>query len=58
MGALNYRNSGVLTGIGHAARQADVTVMISPLDIPDDAETEWEDEARRALHHFLICGSR
>ncbi len=56
IGALNYGSSGILTGIGHAARAADVTVMIAQLDIPDDAEAGWEDEARRALHHFLSAG--
>ncbi|WP_194409677.1 LacI family DNA-binding transcriptional regulator [Microbacterium cremeum] len=52
MGALNYGSAGVLTGLGQAAREADVTLMIAELDLDFDAQG-WEGEAKRALSHFL-----
>jgi len=52
MGALNYGGAAVLTGLGAAAREADVMLMISQLDLDFEAKN-WESEARRALDHFL-----
>lgn len=52
MGALNYGSAGVLTGLGLAAREADVTLMIAQLDLDFEAKN-WEGEAKRALAHFL-----
>ncbi|MCA4133397.1 LacI family DNA-binding transcriptional regulator [Arthrobacter sp. M4] len=51
MGAFNYGSSGVLTGLGLAAREADVTLTIAQLDLDFEAKN-WEVEARRALTHF------
>lgn len=51
MGALNYGSAGVLTGLGFAAREADVTLTIAQLDLDFEAKN-WEVEARRALAHF------
>lgn len=51
MGAFNYGKASVLTGLGFAAREADVTLTIAALDVDFEAEG-WESEARRALDHF------
>lgn len=51
MGALNHGSEGVLTGLGLAAREADVTLTIAQLDLDFEAKN-WEVEARRALNHF------
>lgn len=51
MGALNYGSASVLTGLGLAAREADVTLTIAQLDLDFEARN-WEVEARRALNHF------
>lgn len=51
MGALNYGGAAVLTGLGAAAREADVMLMISQLDLDFEAKG-WEGQARRALDHF------
>ncbi|MBT2534816.1 LacI family DNA-binding transcriptional regulator [Arthrobacter sp. ISL-69] len=51
MGAFNYGSAGVLTGLGLAAREADVTLTIAQLDLDFEAK-DWEVEARRALAHF------
>lgn len=51
MGAFNYGSAGVLTGLGLAAREADVTLTIAALDLDFEAKG-WEIEARRALLHF------
>ena len=51
MGAFTYGSSGVLTGLGLAARAADVTLTIAALDLDFEAKN-WEVEARRALIHF------
>ncbi|WP_169746749.1 LacI family DNA-binding transcriptional regulator [Demequina silvatica] len=55
MGALNYGSSGVLTGLALAARAADVTVMITQLDLDFDSPADWEREAKRALTRFLAA---
>jgi Transcriptional regulators len=52
MGALNYGSSCVLTGLGLAAREVDVTLTIAQLDLDFEAKG-WEGEAKRALSHFL-----
>lgn len=52
MGALNFGSSAVLTGLGAAAREAGVTLMIAQLDLGFEAK-DWEPEARRALDRFL-----
>ncbi|BDZ65307.1 LacI family DNA-binding transcriptional regulator [Agromyces mangrovi Wang et al. 2018] len=52
MGALNYGAASVLTGLSLAAREAEVTLSISQLDLDFEA-IGWEAEARRALDHFL-----
>jgi DNA-binding LacI/PurR family transcriptional regulator len=51
MGGINYGSAGVLTGLGLAAREADVTLTIAQLDLDFEAKN-WEAEARRALTHF------
>jgi DNA-binding LacI/PurR family transcriptional regulator len=51
MGAFSYGSAGVLTGLGFAAREADVTLTIAALDLDFEAKG-WEVEARRALMHF------
>jgi len=51
MGAFTYGSSSVLTGLGFAAREADVTLTIAALDLDFEAQS-WEPEARRALTHF------
>ena len=51
MGAFSYGSAGVLTGLGFAAREADVTLTIAALDLDFEAKG-WEAEARRALAHF------
>ncbi len=51
MGALNYGSASVLTGLGLAAREADVTLTIAQLDLDFEAKN-WEAEARQALAHF------
>ncbi|MBT8162060.1 MULTISPECIES: LacI family DNA-binding transcriptional regulator [Arthrobacter] len=51
IGALNYGSASVLTGLGLAAREADVTLTIAQLDLDFEARN-WEGEARRALDHF------
>ncbi|QDG66991.1 LacI family transcriptional regulator [Pseudarthrobacter sp. NIBRBAC000502772] len=51
MGAFSYGSAGVLTGLGVAAREADVTLTIAALDLDFEAKN-WENEARRALTHF------
>jgi DNA-binding LacI/PurR family transcriptional regulator len=51
MGAFNYGSASVLTGLGLAAREADVTLTIAALDLDFEA-ANWEVEARRALTHF------
>ncbi len=53
MGSLNFGSAGVLTGLALAARAADVTVLVSQLDLDFDQPQGWEKEARRALDHFL-----
>lgn len=52
MGALNFGSAGILTGLGLAAREADVTLIIAQLDLDLEAKN-WESEARRALDHFV-----
>ncbi|WP_406246707.1 LacI family DNA-binding transcriptional regulator [Microbacterium sp. M] len=52
MGALNYGGAAVLTGLGQAAREAEVMLMISQLDLDFEAKN-WEADARRAMDHFL-----
>jgi DNA-binding LacI/PurR family transcriptional regulator len=47
----NYGSASVLTGLGLAAREADVTLTIAQLDLDFEAKN-WEVEARRALAHF------
>jgi len=51
IGAFNYGSASVLTGLGLAAREADVTLTIAQLDLDFEAKN-WEVEARRALTHF------
>jgi DNA-binding LacI/PurR family transcriptional regulator len=51
MGGLNYGASEVLTGLGRAARQTDVTLLIAQLDLDFEAKN-WEAEAKRALEKF------
>lgn len=51
LGAFNYGSANVLTGLGLAAREADVTLTIAQLDLDFEAK-DWEVEARRALAHF------
>ncbi|MFF2315196.1 LacI family DNA-binding transcriptional regulator [Arthrobacter sp. NPDC058097] len=51
MGAFNYGSSSVLTGLGFAAREANVTLTIAALNLDFEAKN-WEAEARRALAHF------
>ncbi len=51
IGAFNYGSASVLTGLGLAAREADVTLTIAQLDLDFEAKG-WEPEARRALSHF------
>lgn len=52
MGPLNYGSSQVLTGLSLAAREADVTLMTSLLELDFEA-LNWEAEATRAFTHFL-----
>ncbi|MFF1828448.1 LacI family DNA-binding transcriptional regulator [Paenarthrobacter sp. NPDC058040] len=51
MGAFNYGSSEALTGLGFAAREANVTLTIAALDLDFEA-VGWEADARRALDHF------
>jgi DNA-binding LacI/PurR family transcriptional regulator len=51
MGGLNYGSAGVLTGLGLAARDADMALLIAQLDLDFEANT-WEAEAKRNLERF------